>query len=99
MGRTAPSYRMAVKQELENLSRLARECTDAETKRILGELLSRFGALENALVMNPLPPLDALLLSMLIEVYREVERLKKMGASGTSSLPAEEEEFVSWLDT
>ena len=78
MGRSAPTLRVAVRRELERISRVAKAERDPEVRRALEELVSSGALLLDAFQVEP--PADALevvLLSALVALTRRISELER----------------------
>lgn len=78
MGRSAPTLRTAMRREIERLSRLARAEKDPEMRKALEELIgSGEGMLDAYFFDPPSDPMEIVLMSALVELFRRVSHLEK----------------------
>ncbi len=79
MGRTAPSFRAALRDEVARLRRVAARIRDKELRSALDEALDAVELLHDAYVeAGPPPdPVEAVLLAMIAELYRRLKECRE----------------------
>jgi len=78
VGRTAPTLRAAVRAEVARLKRLIRYVRDPELREAFRNALKHAEELHDAYLATgpPLDPLEVVLLSMIVELYRRCLRVE-----------------------
>ncbi len=77
MGRTTPTLRMGVEEEIARLRMIFRSIEDPELRDSMLNLLERSKALVNAFQRTPAPdPIEVVVFSMIAEIYMELKRCR-----------------------
>ncbi len=77
MGRTTPTLRMGVEEEIARLRMIFRSIEDPELRDSMLNLLERSKTLVNAFQRTPGPdPIEVVVFSMIAEIYMELKRCR-----------------------
>ena len=82
MGRTAPTLRSAVREEVRRLRSLLKHVRNDELRKGLEEGLRNAEGLHDAYLETepPMDPLEVVILSMIADLYRRCLRVEGMGS-------------------